>query len=1516
MKRGLLSRSASCCYALCVLWLGLMGRADAQVTADFTSNTQSGCSPLTVQFIPQTTGAISSYQWDFGNGNTSTLPSPAVIYLNPGMYTVTLIVSDGVVQDTMIKTNYIKIFADPVADYEADVTAGCVPLSVQLTDSSIGLDAPIISYTWDFGDGSISTQANPSHVYNTPGTYDVTLVVVDSNGCSGTLFQSDLVSVGQPVNTNFSWTSVAGCQNPLEIAFTSNVNPSGSYTYQWDFGDGGTSTQQNPVHFYTNSGNYTVTLIATNANGCSDTLVRQDLIPFQFPTASFNLADTTACVGEMLAIANTSMGASSYLWDFGDGTTQSGQTPIHMYTTPGVYTLQLIASNALGCQDTFTFPQSILVQPSPVAAFTADDVDGCQTPHVVNFTAQTTNTVNWFWDFGDGNTANVANPTHVYNTTGFFDVQLIAESTNGCRDTINQPNFIQIIPPIASFLPDTVEGCTPLGVNFLDLSISSYDSITNWVWDFGDGTGTFAQNPSHTYTGQGLYTVSLTVVTSEGCRDTVSYSFIEAGLLPTVNFTANPLIVCAQDPVSFVDQSSAATEWEWFFGDGTGSILQNPVHAYGDTGTFDVMLVTTNFGCADTLLKPDFIKVLGPIADFVMNPEGGCQVPLTISFTDASIMATGWQWDFGDGSPQDTTQFPTHTYTTPGTYTVQLVVTNDTTTCVDSYSETFEIRTPVAGFTVNQTAGCTGLPVDFTNTSIDGTGYLWDFGDGNFSNQANPSHVYATPGSYDVTLIAQRNGGCADTLTLPNLIQIVGPKAVFLVDTVTGCAPLSVSFMDSSYVVPGTNNITGWFWDFGDGGVGTGPNPTHTYTQTGSYDVQLVIVDDQGCSDTLVKQSLIQPTFPNAAFTTNDTISCPGAPVSFINQSTGVGNTYLWNFGDGNTSTIPNPVHIYPPNIGTYSVVLTVTDANGCVSQTIASNFVEVGPPVANFFASPTQQSCPPLAVSFINQSSSNVTSWNWDFGDGSTSTLANPSKVYSLPGSFDVRLIVSTNQGCTDTLFAADLIDLTGPTGSFTMSNIAGCKPLTVDFAATTNGAVSWTWDFGDGSLGLGQNVSHTYFTDTTAFPVLLIEDSAGCTVAIPASDSVVVEPGPTANFISSESFTCTGKIVSFASTSTSNVPIVSYFWEFGDGDTSALANPTHIYATPGNYSVQLTVTNFDGCSDSLSVPVNITVNTPPQATFTPSQTQGCAPLTVNFGNSSTANGAIVGNFWDFGDGGNAVLSSPSYTFFTPGTYQVKLFVTDNNGCQDSTTEIITVLGSPLPNFIVSSDQGCAPKTVQFTDASVSNAGIQSWFWDFGDGNTGTGNQPQHTYVTNGSFDVSLTVTDANGCVATQVLPDLIELDAPDVSLTSDAVPSCPPLTVNFTGAAQSDTTIVQWEWLFGDGSSATTQNASYIYTQSGNFDVTLIVVDAKGCTDTLTEPQLVTIFDRPVADFAVSDSGICVPATISLTDTSTSAGVPIVSYTYDVSGGGQFNIPNPSIAFNTAGAYTIQQIIEDVNG
>ncbi|MEO0474127.1 MAG: PKD domain-containing protein, partial [Bacteroidota bacterium] len=216
--------------------------AQSQVIADFTTVAQSGCSPLTVQFFNTASGAINSYFWDFGNGNTSTLPNPGVIYVTPGTYTVSLTVSDGTSSDTETKVAYITVFADPAADFTSDVQGGCAPLTVGFSDISTLGDAPINNWSWDFGDGNISSAQNPTHTYGVAGSYDVTLVVSDTNGCSATLSQPDFITASTPPAAGFSFVQNDPCNNPEVVSFTSTVVPAGSYNYFWVFGDGNFSS--------------------------------------------------------------------------------------------------------------------------------------------------------------------------------------------------------------------------------------------------------------------------------------------------------------------------------------------------------------------------------------------------------------------------------------------------------------------------------------------------------------------------------------------------------------------------------------------------------------------------------------------------------------------------------------------------------------------------------------------------------------------------------------------------------------------------------------------------------------------------------------------------------------------------------------------------------------------------------------------------------------------------------------------------------------------------------------------------------------------------------------------------------------------------------------------------------------------------------------------------------------------------------------------------------------------------
>lgn len=1411
--------------------------APAQLTADFSASPTSGCSPLVVSFTDLSTGGAATWFWDFGNGNTSTLRNPAAVYILPGTYTVTLTVTDGgALSDTEVKTFLITVFQNPTASFASiGPRAGCAPFTLNLQDLSTPGSAPITGWLWDFGDGTTGTGPTPVHTYAAPGSYTVTLVVTDANGCVSTLVIPNYVTVTTPPTASFTGSPTVACAPPVLVNFTNTSTGTAPLTYTWNFGDGGTSTAVNPGHVYASSGFYTVTLIVTDAAGCTDTVSFPNLININSVTAGFTFP-ALACAGNLVAFTDTSLGGvTTWNWDFGDGTTASVANPTHAYGAPGTYTVSLIASNG-PCSDTVS--RSVTVQPSPVANFGADSVSSCDVPFTVTFSDSSTGAVTWDWDFGDGGTSILPNPSHTYTAPGTFTVTLIVTNAAGCTDTLVMPSFIQIIPPVASIGALPFEGCFPLPVTFTDLSVS-VEPIVSWAWDFGDGGTSTLQNPSHTYVAAGVYNISLIIINSAGCTDTANFT-VTAGPQPTADFWATPLIACVGDSIIFSDSSNSALTWFWQFGDGGTSTLINPVHVFGDTGYFTVTLIVNNLGCRDTLVRDSFIYISGPLANFTLNPAMGCGIPHAVTFTDASGGADTWLWDFGDGFTS-TLQNPVHTYTATGTYTVTLTVTDTITGCVDQANATVGISIPIADFIGAPTSGCAPLAVQFADNSTGATAWQWDFGDGGTSTVRNPLYTYTTPGTYTVTLIITDANGCSDTLTIPNYISVIGPTVAFSASADSGCVPFTVTFADgSSSSVP----ITSWLWDFGDGTTSVLANPTHTYVTAGLFTVTLTVTDANACSRTVSFPNYILATQPVALFSLGDTLACRGYPVSFNNLSTGVGLTYLWDFGDGVTSTAANPSHAYSTT-GSYTVTLTVTDVNGCESTISVPAAVLIQDPLADFGAAPTAASCPPLFVAFSDSSLGGIVAWQWNFGDGTGSTLPNPGHIYATAGTFDVTLIVTSATGCQDTLIMPGLINISGPSGTFVFSPDSGCTPVTVTFIATALNSALYTWDFGDGSVVIGSDtVVHTYTSTGNFHPVLILDDGLGCTFSVISPDSVVVDTIPLVDFTSDIGVSCGPDSVHFTDLTVSTRPILSWHWDFGDGSIDSVQNPVHYYSSPGVYTVTLTVTNLLGCTDSLSIPAFITILNPPNAGFALSDTMGCAPFSVTFTDtSSTTSGTIVVWDWDLGDGTTSSLPSVTHTYGIPGGYLITLIVTDSAGCRDTVTHSITVLAPPVANFTVDDSMGCAPLAVNFTDLSIN---ANAWQWSFGDGGSSTLQNPSHLYVTNGSYTVTLTVTDSMGCSDTLVKPAYINLDSPVAGFTIDQPVGCPPLIITFTDSSSSASGIVSWAWDFGDGTTGSGNPVSHAYGASGLYTVTLIVTDSRGCRDTVSMPGAVTLYDN----------------------------------------------------------------------
>ena len=1278
--------------------------AVAQSTANFKATPVKGCAPLLVHFTDASTNKPTKWRWDLGNGTISFLQNPSATYFNSGSYTIVLTASGSNGTATVTKTQYINVFAQPTVEFKGSVTSGCFPLPVQFTDQSVAGNGTINLWQWDFGDGLSSALQHPLHTYKLAGSYNVTLRVRNTSGCLTTLSKTKYIVISSGATAGFSNSYPDNCSLPVSVNFNNLSTGSGAISYQWFFGDGGTSKETNPSHIYTALGNYSLKLIVTNSGGCTDTLIKTDEIRISKIKASFTYSDTT-CAQNFFSFTNNSVPTPlSNSWDFGDGTTSASENPVKMYNIPGTYQVKLIA-NFGSCSDT-SF-KSITIHSKPTSKFNADDSISCNYPYTVNFTNQSLNAIKYLWNFGDSSTSTLSNPSHSYTSSGNFNVQLVSFNVNGCADTLIRSNFIKIQKPIVTIISLPDSGCIPLIMKFKS-EVQSKNPVVDYLWNFGDGTTSQQLIPSHIYALNGVYDVTLIVKNTVGCMDTaVLKKAVIASKKPIVNFDATPKMTCANTGVVFTDSTTGgATKWLWKFGDGFGSSQQNPQHIYADTGKFTVQLIVGNRGCTDSITYKDFIYINPPIGEYTYNED--CKKPYEKKFTDGSIGANKWSWDFGDGGTSNLKD-PIHIFATTGTFKVTQIVWNDKTGCNFINIKNILIFDTKASFTISDSIVCKGGNIKFVTplNAPEVNSFSWNFGDGILleTTNNNTTHTYNTAGNYTITLVTTNFYGCTDTLSKFTQIRVNGPIAKFSSSTPGSCLNNAIIFTDASKS-DGINPIQTYFWNYGDSTTQTmaaGPFQ-HTYYRSGLYPVKLLVTDIMGCADSFSLPTPLVISKPMANFNTTDTVSCPTKPVTFNNTSTGPNLTYFWKFSDSSTSNLQNPVHLYKVE-GLYAVSLFITDQYGCTDSIVKQNYVTIKLPFANFKMSDSLSDCPPLIVQFTNLSK-NAISKIWDFGDGTSSTEDNPSHFYSYPGTYLVQLTVIGLGGCTSTKQVPILIK--GPTGTFIYDPLTGCSPQRVNFTAKTSEVSSILWDFNNGTTVSTTDtaITHIYSNPGFYLPKIILTNKEGCSVPIRGLDSISIY-GVTAHFNFLNKALCDSGSVQFTDSSVSNDLITGYNWKFGDGYISTDKNPLHFYKANGLYNPYLKITTQFGCSDSVTESFPVKVVASPQINMV-TTANDCTPLKMLVKGSTTiVDSSNLKWKWDFDNGSVSSLQNPETQYYTTkGVYTIRLLATNSSGCTDIISKDIEAYG--LPILIATQDTFICEKNI--INLSVKGANTYNW--------------------------------------------------------------------------------------------------------------------------------------------------------------------------------------------------------------
>lgn len=1284
-------------FIVALLFWGIQSFSQAPV-ANFTATPVSGCSPLVVNFTDQSTGGVTSWSWDLGNGVISSDPHPSTIYANPGTYTVTLTVTNASGSNTIIRTNYITVNPSPAPAFTASATSGCFPFRVQFTDQSDPGFGSIVSWSWNFGNGSTSTLQNPFQVYTTAGSFFVSLTVTNSSGCSKTIVKPSYINVINGVKADFNFTPPVNCKPPETISFINQSTGPPVLSYQWDFGDGNTSTAINPGNNYLSTGPFTVRLITTSTLGCIDTVVKTNFVTLNGFQPVIGAPDS-ACVNTPISIQNLSLPVPpNSLWNFGDATTSTQTNPLKTYTAVGSYTIKLINQNA-SCSDSVT--KTILIRPKPTAGFITPDIISCKAPHTVNFQNLSTGGTGYEWDFGDGTTSSLFNPVHVYSDTGNYTVRLVVTNSSGCTDTLTRLAYIRIHTPVLTPLINPNEGCRMLNVNF-QANSSSLDGITSWFWDFGDGNTSNLQNPNHLYD-SGSYSIKLRIITTQGCIDSTRFDSVRVGQKPAAAFSAAPLNACAFSSVQFTDMSTGnPNQWLWDFGDGSSSALQNPSHIYQDTGLFSIRLFVFNNRCPDTSIVLDYIRVLPPISRF--NYAVNCGVnKQQVQFTDQSIAPLTWAWDFGDGNTS-TAQNPNHIYAALGTYTITLTVTNGG--CSHQVQHTISLVNEIPDFTSSSQTVCRNELIQFNGVNFNPaniTAYNWNFGDGNTSGLASPTHSYSNSGNYTIRLIITDINGCSDTLQRNSYIRVNGPVASFTINQTQLCFSSSVSLNNTS-TTDGINAIANARWDMGNTDVQNSlTNPfVYIYPTAGSYSIKLTVTDASGCSDSVTQNNIVTVLQPHAQFRV-DTVACPGTPLLFTNQSTGGSGaeTYTWNFGDGNTSGQVSPTHSYGA-AGLYTVKLIMSEPIGCMDSVTLN--VRIDTPRAAFTVNDTLTICQPFEAKFTNNSSFAIGA-NWDFGDGFTSTDNNPTHFFIVPGNYTVRLIVQSPGNCYDTAYQN--IRVGRDTGTVSYFPLAGCAPLAVNLQVRTDFPMTYIWDFGDGITLSTTDSNQVHIYQPGIFiPKIIITDRLGCTGIIEGVDSIKAF-GSIPNFGVDTALFCDRGTVQFIDSSYSSDLITSYLWNFGDGNTSnSVTAPAHTYTAPGLYNVTLTITTLNGCIDSITKTALIKIVPSPQISII-GDTSFCMPATILLqGQLLNPDTSAVNWRWDIDGQIYNVQNPPAIIRSVADTVFTQLIATNGTGCKDTAYKTIVV--HPLPTVSAGNDTTICLGTF----ATLNPAGAATYTW------------------------------------------------------------------------------------------------------------------------------------------------------------------------------------------------------------
>ena len=1041
-------------------------------------------------------------------------------------------------------------------------------------------------------------------------------------------------------------------------------------------------------------------------------------------------------------------------------------------------------------------------------------------------------------------------PTYIFHadteTTG-YTITLTATDELGCSDTDTET--VNVFPA-ADFTLDlgTDSVCSPLV-----LTLPNIDGATSITWNFGDGTTSNEQAPSHTWENSSnelLSTiVSFEAQTADGCIGSAQAT-VHVKPQPVADIALmSDASGCAPFQAEFANNSVNADDYVWNFGDGQiseamsdASSTQRTFEAGNDAPVnYTITLIAIDaLGCADQA-SLTVTALPSPAFDLQLEVNESCS-PLTLVMPSMP-QAVSTAWDFGDGTMSNEAT-PLHSWYNMNddlmTSHITFYGSNEFGCHGETQAEVFIKPQPLADFTMDTDQGCAPLDVVFSNLSLLADTFIWNYGDGHIAEFGHHSeHEYEFEGgsdleTYGISLTATHHLGCSDQKT--DSIEVAPQVFAAMIGNLEGCAPF-----DGQFTYSGTA-ATLIQWDLGDETVSEGLQAATTYDvadgEEGIFTIALAAMSAYGCNDIIEYEVTVHPT-PIAEIALNESAACAQTPVE-IWTNFNFADSVSIALGDGEIAVDPEEntlLHSYTNDSAqTLQVELTIQSFTDFGCSASASVMHDVHPKVTASFITPDAM-CTPASLIFENQSVNADAANFWDFGDGSQSEELNPTHVFNSSSSADstytVTLTAQSAFGCSDEVHA-EVVVLGTPIPTLAIASLEGCYPVIVTFANASEGQTLTSWSYGNGETAFVNDSLHTktFYNpgdELVAYTTLMtVSNDAGCSQQSTVSFDVAPHLNAAFDIVTAGCSPFAAEIIN------QSEGAAAYEWDFdNDSDPSFEANPNHIFSNTTSddltYAVSLIATSAYGCIDTLSVGVEVRPMPEAQFSVTPA-TQTYPNTMVAINNTSIASGSAV-QYWSFGDGAEEATTQPVFhTYGTWGTYNITLLV-DNGLCADAHTEIIQILSpNPVSEF-TGSGAGCAPLLIAFENQSNHGAG---YVWDFGDDYMTSEESPVHVYDQPGIYNVSLTVIGYEGQEHTTVQYGSIEVfpSATAAFVFSPAQVIAPDEPVEFLNLSDEDAT--EFLWTFGDGMISTEENPTHTYTDPGHYDVSLTANNVFNCPNT----------------------------------------------------------------------------------